>query len=748
MKNLIKVGVGVKLIGAFVGLTVVMVLVGAIGFLQLGRVTDTSKKISLSKDIVIKLLEARRQEKNFIMRKDEAAFQLLLQHLAELNKLAQADNFVDDPILARKLQEVANQYTQSATMLKTLQLDDATLLTHLQTTAAKIAERSNQVAEKIAEATHREIDEKLLDSLKSLAKERIKNLTEVGWELLANYHKNGKTLEEAKEALRGLHYGEGDYYFLVDQKYHIIAHGMDRKFEGQDFAQVKDKKTGKLFIKDMVDQAKEKGQGFAEYYWPKPGKPSDELHPKITYIKHFKNWDVFLGTGVYIDDIIQQTDLIGNMVENGIEKLHQAKQINLLSSDARLAVAYFIMNDAGEEKVRPIIDQLLSIPLVTDDVRSQVEAYFEFFQGRVTNSKNRKEEVSNIVSNARKGDDMANSFAITAEHDFKKTVRYSQLLIVAFAGFGFGLACILSWILKRTIVDLLKNSINSLRQVSVQVQNQAGILNSASQDLASGSTQQAASLEETAASLEEITSMTRRNAENAAAVDAMVKGSVKASHEASVALTQAAQAMETAVQAGNQITVIIKTIESIAFQTNLLSLNAAVEAARAGESGQGFAVVAEEVRHLAGKATEAAKNTADLIGQSTRTLKGSHEFMEGAEQQFQYAMKQLDQMESLVADMAAASTEQAQGISQISLAVNEMEQVVQGTAGTAETSSLAAREMENNSGVLMKCLQELMALIHGQNGNGNQSDFSTQQLLIPQRQLQSKEKKNKHKMLR
>jgi methyl-accepting chemotaxis protein len=158
---------------------------------------------------------------------------------------------------------------------------------------------------------------------------------------------------------------------------------------------------------------------------------------------------------------------------------------------------------------------------------------------------------------------------------------------------------------------------------------------------------------------------------------------------------------------------VVKTIDEIAFQTNLLALNAAVEAARAGEAGAGFAVVAEEVRNLALRSADAAKNTAELIEGTVKKVKQGSELVNTTSDAFSEVAASAAKVAELVAEIAAASGEQAQGIEQVNMAVTEMEKVTQSNAAGAEESSAASEEMSAQAEEMKRMVKELVAMVGG-----------------------------------
>ena len=233
------------------------------------------------------------------------------------------------------------------------------------------------------------------------------------------------------------------------------------------------------------------------------------------------------------------------------------------------------------------------------------------------------------------------------------------------------------------------------------------------QALADGASTQAASLEETAASLEEISSMTKRNAQSAGEAKTL-SSQTRGTADAGAAHMQAMQAaMEAIRSASTDVTKILKTIDDIAFQTNILALNAAVEAARAGEAGAGFAVVAEEVRSLAQRSAQAARDTATKIEDSTAKSREGVRISTEVAANFKTIQQQIESLDRLVADIASASSEQNSGLAQLSSAIAQMDQVTQRNAATAEESAASAAELNNHAGDISSVVGNLLQSVGG-----------------------------------
>jgi methyl-accepting chemotaxis protein len=272
----------------------------------------------------------------------------------------------------------------------------------------------------------------------------------------------------------------------------------------------------------------------------------------------------------------------------------------------------------------------------------------------------------------------------------------------------------------RSIVGPINRVIEGLSAGSEQVTSASGQVSAASQQLAQGASEQASNLEESSAALEEMASMTRQNADNAGKADGLMDETKKVVNEGARAVEQVSSAIGQIKQSAGETAKIIKTIDEIAFQTNLLALNAAVEAARAGEAGKGFAVVAEEVRNLARRAADAARNTAELIEASQKYADGSVTVSDNLKKTFVGIQESSGKVGTLVSEIAAASKEQAQGIEQVNTGVAEMDKVVQQNAANAEESASASEELSSQAEELKMMVGELLSIVGGATpGGGN-----------------------------
>jgi methyl-accepting chemotaxis protein len=268
------------------------------------------------------------------------------------------------------------------------------------------------------------------------------------------------------------------------------------------------------------------------------------------------------------------------------------------------------------------------------------------------------------------------------------------------------------------VITPITRAAEGLSDGSDQVASASGEVAAASQSLAEGSSRQASALQETSASIEELASMTSQNADNANQANALMAETGRVVNEANQSMRDLTGAMKEITRGSEDMAKIIKTIDEIAFQTNLLALNAAVEAARAGEAGAGFAVVADEVRNLAMRSAESAKNTANLIDDSIKKIKNGSAIVGRTNDAFDRVLSGAKKVGDLVNEIAAASNEQAQGISQISKAVSEMDTVVQQNAANAEESAAASEELNAQAMGMKELVSELTVLVTMKSAGG------------------------------
>jgi methyl-accepting chemotaxis protein len=299
--------------------------------------------------------------------------------------------------------------------------------------------------------------------------------------------------------------------------------------------------------------------------------------------------------------------------------------------------------------------------------------------------------------------------------DEEAKVGVGYLRTVATIIFAFLIAggVLSSFLISRATTRPFNTSIKNLIMSADQVATTSAQIATSSQQLSSGSAEQAAALEETSTTLEESASMIQQNSEHTKQAALLAKQARDLSDKGNREMQEMIVSMGELKKSSTQIGKIIKVIDDIAFQTNILALNAAIEAARAGEAGMGFAVVAEEVRNLAQRSAQAAKDTTSIIESNIELSDKGTQVVELVKDSLVEIALQIKKVSELMEEIAAASLEQYQGIEQVNKAISQVEVVTQQTASTAEENASASGELNNQSQNMLGIIRRLSHLING-----------------------------------
>lgn len=262
------------------------------------------------------------------------------------------------------------------------------------------------------------------------------------------------------------------------------------------------------------------------------------------------------------------------------------------------------------------------------------------------------------------------------------------------------------------LMQALKNMNDNLLKIVTEVRagtdliaNASGEISAGNMDLSARTEQQASSLEETASAMEQMTSTVKQNADNARQANQLAAQASKVALQSGEAVKQVVSTMEMINSSSKKIVDIISVIDGIAFQTNILALNAAVEAARAGEQGRGFAVVAAEVRSLAQRSASAAKEIAQLIGDSVAKVDEGGKQVARAGTTMEEVLSSVKSVSEIIGEISVASTEQSSGIDEINMAITQMDQVTQQNAALVNESAAAAQSMQEQADQLSQAMQ-------------------------------------------
>jgi methyl-accepting chemotaxis protein len=518
--------------------------------------------------------------------------------------------------------------------------------------------------------------------------------------------------QRAKASIRAMRYNVNDYFFVQNKDNVTVVHGTRSDLEGVDQTKTQDP-TGKYFFVAMTKLAAEKGEGFVDYQFAKPGAPLDQPSPKLSYVKLFAPWQWTLGTGMYIDDIeatiwaralwtaaIALAFLIGIGGFAGVVMFRLSNRLDALST-AMSSLA------SGESDV--------ALPAISgkDEVADMARAVQVFKQNAVERARLEAEAVANRSQTEAERERAAAERAKAAEEQAEvvrrlggglKDLAGGDLIVRLGEGFSPTYAQIRDDF--NEAIDKLKTTILTVVESTGAIQTGAKEISVASDDLSRRTEQQAASLEQTAATLTEITEAVKKSAEGTSHARQVVTAADQDAKKSAVVVRQAVDAMSAIAKSSQQISQIIGVIDEIAFQTNLLALNAGVEAARAGDAGRGFAVVASEVRALAQRSAQAAKEIKALISDSKGQVDEGVKLVAETGRSLERIMAQVTDINAVVGDIAAGAHEQSTALQEINGAIEQMNLVTQQNAAMVEESTAAGHSLSEESSKLSQLISQ------------------------------------------
>ena len=580
-------------------------------------------------------------------------------------------------------------------------------------------------------------------------KSKLVNIVELPYSLIESEYKaftEGKidentAKENALNAIKRLRYDKTNYIWINDDTLphpkmimHPIATSLDgkvlnaEKFNCATNLEYSNNETVKTdgkknLFQSFVEVVNKGNSGFVGYLWPKPkadGTNTEELYEKLSYVKKFDKWGWVIGSGIYIDDVEQQfnnslmniifivvfiliilsiasyfivKDIVTkiNLLDNGLvdffkflnKENNTAKLISIDSKDEIGKMAK-VVNENIEKTQKLIIQDHELI----DDVKRVVNEvkHGKLSQRIVKNTQNESlEELKNTFN------EMLENTSASVAQDINKLTRvldnFSKLDFRDRIENDSGLVSKGLNNLAQIINDMLiENKSNGLT-----LDESSNILLENVNKLNISSNEAAASLEQTAAALEQMTSNIRSNTQNIAKMADFSDSVTKSASAGEKLANQTTVAMDEINIQVNSINEAISVIDQIAFQTNILSLNAAVEAATAGEAGKGFAVVAQEVRNLASRSAEAAREIKTIVENATSKANQGKQIANDMIEGYKELNQNISQTINLISDIESASKEQLLGIEQINSAVNQLDQQTQQNAAIATQTQDVAK---------------------------------------------------------
>jgi methyl-accepting chemotaxis protein len=505
----------------------------------------------------------------------------------------------------------------------------------------------------------------------------------------------------AKAIVSAMRYGGGSGYFWINDMHPtMVMHPIKPELNGSDLTQNKDP-NGKFLFVEFTNVVKAGGQGFVDYYWPKPG--AAEPVEKYSHVIGFSPWGWIVGTGVYTDDLQamfrQDAMKFAAMFAGGAVLL--------------LAGAWFVVRSVTRpiRQVKGVLTAIaagetgMAVPCTAypNEVGEMARAV-EVLRNSVEESAAlRAREADQQRAMATERFESERSSGAAAERQARAIGELGWALEALAAGnLSVSLGDIGADYAKmrrdfNAAVEALHNAIAAISETGHVVRDSASDISGATGNLAKRTEQQAAALEETAAALDEITATVGTAAERAREARVMVAETKASAGRSGEIVRSAVDAMGRIEASSSRISQIIGVIDEIAFQTNLLALNAGVEAARAGEAGRGFAVVAQEVRELAQRSANAAKEIKTLISTSVHEVETGVALVRSTGDALVEIAVLVEKVNAHVETIATTAHEQSGGLREINASVNHMDQMTQQNAAMVEETTAASQTLAEQS---------------------------------------------------